>query len=882
MASRRTRPGRARSQGPDRGDDVRQADGNSQGMAVVRGSPTATNRPKAAPERPLGPELGSRLRAPKKGQRAPLPSPLSAKGRLFSYQIELQLSGPVPVFAGYASIDCKFRHSHHSAIELRPGASRQLNVGFRVYDPTSETLLFEDRMQPATNFVEPGRWIGGRINIPRDAIPLSGLAALAVDMVKEDEFWFAGTPEEAHRFSVAFFDVAGNAIKPSDASGAANGGYAATDLLFELPSAMSAPALSEYPAEPAAVAIDSNIRYHLVFDVSDLVQYFHEARLPAGIQRVQMQIITALTFNLPDEFTLTIACFRKNFDSWTELPPLFFQRICNLALVSGERDALDWRRAVAELETRTERGPPLAFPHGAFLINLGTSWWLRNYFLNVRLAKARFGIRYVPYVHDCIPIITPEHCVSNLTRDFISWAIGAFQHADHVIANSHATAVDVGRVARYLGHAIPEPAIVRLDASYGHATTSKLPLRTNSAFVSDDLRPGEYVLFVSTIESRKNHLLAFSAWLTLIKRFGISRVPKLVCVGNRGWLNDAIYAKLAASDSLQQQVVMLSGISDADLERLYRNCLFTLFPSSYEGWGLPVTESLCCGKVPLVSNCSSLPEAGGEFAEYFDVGSEPELVDRLERLIFDAEYRKAREDKIVSEFRPRSWAEIGINVLDLVREWAANEFAVKRTSAAWPDNELWPFEARPGRYYGLTEIAETRIWPGMVSGEMFRQGSGWWWPEPWGTWTKPPAARLAFLVPFAEGTSAMLFVGVRGVQSTHSTATVRVSGIGAQRVSLSPGQNHWLAFHAPAERVSKLRVQQQQALFEILFSADQVADFRDSTDGVDQRTASLGVRGFMVCAEDDVRSRLRFIEGVSLGTLASLEERPMEADGLLG
>src|SRR6185312_10284348 len=102
------------------------------------------------------------------------------------------------------------------------------------------------------------------------------------------------------------------------------------------------------------------------------------------------------------------------------------------------------------------------FPPGATLINIGTSWWLKNYFLMVRMAKARYGIRYVPFIHDLIPIMTPEHCVKELTQDFINWTIGAFSHADGYLVNSEATGKDLCKVARLLGHQVAMPPVVRL------------------------------------------------------------------------------------------------------------------------------------------------------------------------------------------------------------------------------------------------------------------------------------------------------------------------------------------------------------------------------------------------------------------------------------
>ena len=626
MASKRIRPARARTE-PYSTSSEPSAEMRTDPARPAVAEIELPDAEASAPDDQVAP--AGAVAEPGPVTQSPLPLP---EATTFAYDVELDLSGPVPVHAD-VRVDCRFRHFAPEPIELRPGEAGEFSLAFRLFDLGSRALLAEGRMAPDETPIAPGRWSSGKIHIPRDKIPFGRRAELMLDMVKEEEFSFAASPAEAKRFTLSFGEPDGTIPLASETPGF-NG-----QMAREIAREFSAAATATVAGLPARRAVrNAEARYHLVFDVSDLAQYFHNARLPTGIQRVQMQIITNLLAAGPDGFSAKIACFSKFADFWTELPVVFFQRLCHLALASGDTAAPDWQQAVAELKAKVEQGPPLVFPQGAFLINLGTSWWLQNYFLNVRVAKARHGVRYVPYVHDCIPIITPEHCTAELTRDFITWAVGVFQHADHIVVNSRATATDVVRVARYLGHEIAEPAIVRLDAEYRRPGMEQLLAQAMGSFLRHELKPGSYVLFVSTIELRKNHLLAFSAWLGLIKKHGLACVPRLVCVGNHGWLNDAIYAKLGASKLLQERVVMLSKIPDAALQFLYENCLFTLFPSLYEGWGLPVTELLCCGKVPLVSNSSSLPEAGGPFAEYFDPGSETEFVAKLERLIFDAEY----------------------------------------------------------------------------------------------------------------------------------------------------------------------------------------------------------------------------------------------------
>ena len=130
--------------------------------------------------------------------------------------------------------------------------------------------------------------------------------------------------------------------------------------------------------------------------------------------------------------------------------------------------------------------------------------------------------------------------------------------------------------------------------------------------------PQPYVLFVSTIEIRKNHRLLVRVWRRLMERHGADAVPVLVFAGQIGWLVDDLLAELAASDYLGGKIVLMPGLSDAELRQAYRGCLFTVFPSLCEGWGLPVAESLAQGKFCVASNRTSIPEVGGDLIDYFD------------------------------------------------------------------------------------------------------------------------------------------------------------------------------------------------------------------------------------------------------------------------
>src|SRR5208282_2997295 len=159
------------------------------------------------------------------------------------------------------------------------------------------------------------------------------------------------------------------------------------------------------------------------------------------------------------------------------------------------------------------------------------------------------------------------------------------------------------------------------------------------------------------IEIRKNHRLLVKVWQRLVERHGADLVPALIFVGQIGWSFDALFADLEASEHVNGKIILLRGLSDGELQQAYRGCLFTVFPSLCEGWGLPIAESLAHGKFCVASNRTSIPEVGGNLIDYFDPSNDDDALAKIERLLLDPGYLTAREARLQAEYRPRTWAD---------------------------------------------------------------------------------------------------------------------------------------------------------------------------------------------------------------------------------
>jgi glycosyltransferase involved in cell wall biosynthesis len=312
-------------------------------------------------------------------------------------------------------------------------------------------------------------------------------------------------------------------------------------------------------------------------------------------------------------------------------------------------------------EPRNDDFARLAQP-GDILAVFGGAWITSDYMTCLESALHERRLRLALLVYDLIPARRPEWFNEHIVEVFRSWIQKALPLADTILTISAATAQDVEAYARRTGLtlcAVPTP--IPIGTGFKKIELSRQP--GPGARSSRLPAPDSYALFVSTLEVRKNHTLLFRVWRQLLDEMPSESVPTLVFAGRVGWLVSDLMAQLHNSRFLGGKIIHVETPSDEELAALYDGCLFTLFPSLYEGWGLPVTESHAFGRPCIVSKATSLPEAGGALARYFD----PENVADAYRVIRDtiedpAGLRRWR-DRVRREFRPVDWSESARAVL---------------------------------------------------------------------------------------------------------------------------------------------------------------------------------------------------------------------------
>jgi glycosyltransferase involved in cell wall biosynthesis len=197
------------------------------------------------------------------------------------------------------------------------------------------------------------------------------------------------------------------------------------------------------------------------------------------------------------------------------------------------------------------------------------------------------------------------------------------RRARRVIAISESTRADVVRL-----FGIPPG---RVDVAYPGLDPALRPLPPSQAadFRARRGLPEQFVLYLGTLEPRKNLAVLVEAYARLrARRPGL----RLVLAGARGWWYEGLFARVQQL-GLAHEVVFPGFVPEEEKPLWYNAAAVFAYPSTYEGFGLPVAEALACGRPVVTANVSSLPEAGGQAALLAKAGEAAGLAEALERAL---------------------------------------------------------------------------------------------------------------------------------------------------------------------------------------------------------------------------------------------------------
>lgn len=354
---------------------------------------------------------------------------------------------------------------------------------------------------------------------------------------------------------------------------------------------------------------------------------------------------------VPDKILKKLpASFLKIAATILRSPVRFAKKIKSLLFLQNAK-SLQFREI--EMAKKNTQSP---FARNDTICLFGGCWGVANLMEEMTIQKNDKNLTVITLIYDLIPVFQPYLFGIGFQEIFIKYASRALIISDKILAISDSTKKNIEELSKNLSIKTQLIKVVRLGddgqsiGMHGEQTDQEIS------------RP--YILCVGTIEVRKNHLLIYQAYKYLIEKYGMTaKLPDLYIVGGIGWFTDDIRHQVSSDPQINKRMHIITNCSDAELVSLYKNCLFTVYPSMYEGWGLPIAESLHYGKFCLASQTSSMPEIAGDLLEYFSPYDSSQFAELIWAYSTDSGKLKTKEERILREFKPTRWKDSAEGIL---------------------------------------------------------------------------------------------------------------------------------------------------------------------------------------------------------------------------
>ncbi len=301
-------------------------------------------------------------------------------------------------------------------------------------------------------------------------------------------------------------------------------------------------------------------------------------------------------------------------------------------------------------------GRALSLGPGDTVLTAGYDWVNQDP-RRIEANKRQGGFRYVVLCHDIMGLRTPEFLPDHAAAAFRHYWNAMFSMADRILVTARSVESDIRDYCAAAGIGLAETRVVPL----GYDPPRERP----GAPLPRGLEPRRFALFVSTIDPRKGHALLIRLWARLLAEGVPQRHRfKLVFVGRRGWNVEALLRQIDALAASEPSLVHLEELDDDGLSALYGAAAFCVFPSRYEGFGLPIIEAFSHGKAVIASTGGTLPETVGTLSPCLDPDDEEAWFVALKSWIEDPEARAPYEARIRDSFSWPDWSEAAARIFE--------------------------------------------------------------------------------------------------------------------------------------------------------------------------------------------------------------------------
>ncbi|MFW6679569.1 glycosyltransferase [Lacrimispora sp. AGF001] len=305
-----------------------------------------------------------------------------------------------------------------------------------------------------------------------------------------------------------------------------------------------------------------------------------------------------------------------------------------------------------------------AFPFnkGDVIFTTGTGY-LQEQYPSIIKAKKEIGFKFIQLIYDLTPILYPQVHMEKTIESYIPFLKNTSELCDFIFYGGDTAKRDAEAYFRNNNLKVKPGFAIK----FGSNIVKNSVKEVNDVKVLENLGiNGPYTLTVGSIEMRKNHETLYKAYLKMLEQKN-HEVPQMVFAGYPGWKTEDFIKILNKDERVKNKIIVVSP-SDDEMDVLYRNCLFTVLASLYEGWSLTLPESLNYGKFCIASDVDPLREIGQDFIDYVNP---IDTMKWAEKILFYSVNRTElmnREQKIAREWQSISWEECADQVCNLLDE----------------------------------------------------------------------------------------------------------------------------------------------------------------------------------------------------------------------
>jgi glycosyltransferase involved in cell wall biosynthesis len=264
--------------------------------------------------------------------------------------------------------------------------------------------------------------------------------------------------------------------------------------------------------------------------------------------------------------------------------------------------------------------------------------------------------RSIITIHDLTFLHYPEFLTPESRRYYNDQIEDAVRRANHIMTDSEATRRDVIAMLR-----VPEDKVTTVLLGVSERFNPVVE-STLGDFLAQNRLPRGYILFVGTLEPRKNLKGLILAYQQLLADH--TDLPPLMIAGQRGWLNEELHDRME-EPGLADHIRWLEDIAPGDLPSLYSGAAVLCLPSFYEGFGFPPLEAMACGTPVVVANRASLPEVVGDAGLLIDPDRAESIADALRQILMDSALASALRERGLQQARRFQWSKTARQTLSL-------------------------------------------------------------------------------------------------------------------------------------------------------------------------------------------------------------------------